>query len=242
MTDVNEARLEDYARTRDPALMAGLVEAYLPMSAAIARKFAGRGVEIEDLEQVAAMALMKAIERFEPERGWQFSTFAMPTIAGALRNHIRDQGSAIRLGRNVREGLVRLYRTQEALTREKRREPSMRELAAAMGVTDDELLMLLDARERFDTISLNASPEEDTPALEAYLGVTEGGYERVEQREWMNWVLSQVTPLEKRLLELRFQQRLNQRDTARALGVSQMRVSRMERRILQRLREADREY
>ena len=233
---MNDALLEAYARTRDADLLARLVEAYLPLSAAVARKFAGRGVELEDLEQVAAMALMKAIERFEPERELQFSTYAVPTIAGALRNHIRDQGNAIRLGRDVRAGVIRLYRTQERLTLELRREPSLRELAEAMAITGDELLMLLNARESVDTVSLNAAAE-DEQALEAYLGVREGGYERVEQKEWMDWVFSLVTPLEKRLLELRFQERLGQRDTARALGVSQMKVSRMERRVLQRLRE-----
>ena len=230
------AMLENYARTRDPDLMARLVEEHLPLCAAVARKFAGRGVELEDLEQVAAMALMKAIERFEPERGLRFSTFAVPTIAGALRNHIRDQGSALRMGRDVRAALTRLYRAQERLTLEKGREPSLRELAEALDLSGDELLRLLDAREKAETVSLNAAPE-DNQALENYLGVPESGYERVEQRAWMDWVFSLVTPQEKRLLELRFQERLSQRDTARALGVSQMRVSRMERRILARLKE-----
>ena len=228
--------LEAYARTRAPELMARLVEGYLPLCAAIAKKFAGRGIETDDLEQVAAMALMKAIERFEPERGLQFSTYAVPTIAGALRNHIRDQGSAVRMSRDLRAGLTRLARTQERLTRELRREPSMRELAAAMSLTDDELLALLDARENTESLSLNAVPE-DGKALEQYLSVPEDGYERVEQREWLNWVYSLVTPQERRLLELRFEERLGQRDTAQILGVSQMKVSRMERRLLQRLRE-----
>ena len=233
---MNEALLKEYARTRDPALMARLVEDYLPLSASVARKFAGRGVETEDLEQVAAMALMKAIERFEPERGWQFSSYAVPTIAGALRNHIRDQGSAIRVSRDVRAGLNRLYGAQDKLTLELGREPSLKELAAAMAITDDELIALLDARASAEVVSLNAAPENE-PGLEAYLGVAEGGYERVEQRAWMDWVLNLVTPMEKRLLELRFVERLGQRDTARILGVSQMRVSRMERRVLERLRE-----
>ena len=236
VTPVNEALLEAYARTRDPELMARLVENYLPLSAAVARKFAGRGVETEDLEQVAAMALMKAIERFEPERGWQFSSYAVPTIAGALRNHIRDQGSAIRMGRDVRAGLNRLYAAQERLTLELGREPSLKELAAAMEVSDDELLALLDARASAEVVSLNAAPENE-PGLEAYLGVRESGYERVEQRAWMDWVLNLVTPQEKQLLELRFLERLGQRETARMMGVSQMRVSRMERRVLERLRE-----
>ena len=227
--------LADYARTRDADLMARLVEGYLPLSNALARKLAGRGVELEDLEQVAAMALMKAIERFDPELGFQFSTFAVPTIVGELRRHIRDHANAIRLTRNVQEELSKLQRIQEQLVQKLRREPSLREIADAMGITDDHLLLLLDARGHTETVSLNAV-RDDKPALEAFFSVPEDGYERVEQRQWMDWVLSLVTPLEKQLLELRYRERMNQRDTARALGISQMRVSRMEQRVLNRLR------
>ena len=95
-----------------------LVEGYLPLSRAIARKFAGRGVEQEDLEQVAALALMKAVERFEPERGWQFSTFATPTIAGEVRNYLRDHGSMMRMSRDVRRELGRMQQTRDRLTQE----------------------------------------------------------------------------------------------------------------------------
>ena len=227
--------LAEYARTRDRSLMDRLVEGYLPLSNALARKFMGRGVELEDLEQVAAMALMKAIERFDPERGFQFSTFAVPTIVGDLRRQIRDHSNTIRLARNIHDELGKLQRTQDRLIQELRREPSLREIAAAMGISDDHLLLLLDARERTETLSLSAA-RDDKPALEAFFSVTEDGYERVEQRQWMDWVLSLVTPLEKQLLELRFRKRMNQRDTARALGISQMRVSRMEQRVLERLR------
>ena len=228
--------LEDYVRTRDPELMARLVEGYLPLSAAYARKFAGRGVELDDLEQVAAMALMKAIERFDPARGTKLSTYAVSGIVGALRNYVREQRGTLRMSQQARLELGRMYRAQEALTLEKGREPSLRELAEALEITQDALLRLLDARESDETVSLSEAVADDT-ALEAFLGVHERGYERVEQRAWMDWVLSLVTPQEKRLLELRFRERLGQRETARALGVSQMRVSRMERRVLQRLRE-----
>lgn len=229
--------LADYARTRDPALLARLVEAHLPLSRGLARRFAGRGVELEDLEQVAAMALMQAIERFEPERGLHFSTFATPTIAGALRNCLRDQAGLIRLGRDTQTSLAKLHRTREELTRSLGREPSLRELADAASLTPDELLALLDARESAEVASFNAPSEADGRALEDCLGAVEAGYERVEQRAWLDWVFSLVTPQEKRLLELRYLDRLGQRETAKALGVSQMQVSRMERRILQRLRQ-----
>ena len=231
--------LADYARTRDRDVMATLVEGYLPLCKAIAWKFRGQGVETEDLEQVAAIALMKAIERFEPERGFKFTTFAMPTIAGEVRNHIRDKGGAIRVNRDTRSRLFQLRKVTDQLTQQLQREPSLKEIAAAMAVTPDELLSLLDARDASDVMSMDAgmSPDEDAQRLEERLGVNDDGFERVEQQQWMQWVLKQVTPQERLLLEKRFIERLGQRDTAKALGVSQMQVSRMERKVLARLRE-----
>lgn len=229
----------EYARSRDHAVMARLVEENLPLSQAVARKFQGRGVEKDDLEQVAAMALMQAIERFDPERGLQFSTFALPTIAGSVRNYLRDRGSTIRLTRSLREQLTKLRRVSDELTRKLQREPSMRELAEAMELPPEELLTLLDARRAAQTVSLDAETSDDAeaPRLETFLGRLDEGYEQVEQAQWLNWVYGQVTPTEKLLLQKRFEERLGQRETARALGVSQMQVSRMERRLLTRLRE-----
>ena len=230
--------LESYARAPSPGLMEQLVEGYLPLSHAIARRFIGHGVELEDLQQVAAMALMKAIERFEPERGLKFSTFAAPTITGEVRNYIRDKGSMIRMSRDARSQLYRMQQVQDRLTQQLQREPSLREVADEMHVTYDELLTWLDQRETTDVSSLSETiSDDDDRGLEARLGVAEEGYEQVEQREWMKWVFSQVTPDERRLLELRFIHRLGQRETARLMNVSQMQVSRMERRVLARLRE-----
>ena len=231
--------LADYARTRDRDVMAALVEGYLPLCKAVARRFRGQGVETEDLEQVAAIALMKAIERFEPERGFKFTTFAMPTIAGEVRNHIRDKGSAVRVARDTRTRLFRLRKVADQLTQQLQREPSLKEIADAMQVTPDELLSLLDARDATDTLSMEAamSSDEDAQRLEEKLGVNDEGFEQVEQQQWMHWIFQQVTPQERLLLEKRYIERLGQRDTAKAMGVSQMQVSRMERRVLARLRD-----
>ena len=231
--------LADYARTHDRDLMAALVEGYLPLCRSIAWKFRGQGVETEDLEQVAAIALMKAIERFEPERGFKFTTFAMPTIAGEVRNHIRDKGGVIRVNRDTRSRLFQLRKVTDRLTQQLHREPSLKEIAAAMEITPDELLALLDARDASETLSMDAAmgSDEDAQRLEERLGVQDGGYERVEQQQWMKWVFQQVTPQERLLLEKRFIERLGQRETAKALGVSQMQISRMERKLLARLRE-----
>ena len=194
--------LADYAKTRDRDVLAQLVEGYLPLCRAIAWRFRGQGVEQEDLEQVAALALMKALERFEPERGFRFSTFAMPTIAGEVRNYLRDKGSAIRVSRDTRTRLYQLRKVQEQLTQQLQREPSLKETAAAMQITPDELLALLDARDASDTVSMDAAlgSDEDAQKLEARLGMRESGYEAVEQKQWMAWVFQQVTPQERLLL------------------------------------------
>ncbi len=216
-----------------------LVEGYLPLSRAIAGKFAGRGVETEDLEQVAALALMKAVERFDINRGLRFSTYATPTIAGEVRNYLRDKSTAIRLRRDTRSELYRMQQVRDQLTASLKREPSMMELAQAMNITPDRLLDLLDQRSAADMLSLSApaSPQEDAQSLEETLGSMEQGYEQVEQKDWMAWVRRQLTEREQTLLDLRFIRRMGQRDCAAALGVSQMQVSRMERKMLAKLRE-----
>ena len=215
------------------------MEGYLPLSRAIARKFAGRGVETEDLEQVAALALMKAVERFDVSRGLRFSTYATPTIAGEVRNYLRDKSTAIRLRRDARSELYRMQQVRDTLTAQLQREPSMMELAQAMEISPDSLLDLLDQRSAADMLSLSspASAQEDAQLLEETLGKMEQGYEQVEQREWMTWVRSLLTEKEQALLDLRFIRRMGQRDCAAALGVSQMQVSRMERKMLAKLRE-----
>jgi RNA polymerase sigma-B factor len=135
--------------------------------------------------------------------------------------------------------LYQLRKVADQLTQQLQREPSLKELADAMQVTPDELLSLLDARDAADPMSMDAamSSDEDAQKLEERLGVNESGFEEVEQRQWMQWVFQQVTPQERLLLEKRYIERLGQRETARAMGVSQMQVSRMERRVLAHLRD-----
>lgn len=229
--------LEQYAEHRSPALRDELVESYLPLARAVARRFEGRGAEREDLQQVASIALMKAVERFEPERGFRFVTYAIPTIAGDVRNYLRDKASGMRVPRDARQKLYKMQQIREQFEREHMREPSARELADAMQIPPDELLMLLDLRNQTDVASLDAPVSEESEAdLSAMLGTTDAGYERVEQAQWMSWILSKVDDKERQLLTLRYRDRLGQRETAKRLGVSQMQVSRMERRVLARLR------
>ena len=245
MDDVSlRALLEQYARAPEPRLLDSLVRELLPLSRSVARRCWRQGLELEDLEQVAAMALVKAIGRYEPERGLRFSTYAVPTILGEVRNYIRDKASPMRMARDTRSQLARLEQVSQRLAQEKGREPTLKELAAGMEIPDEALLSLLDERESSQVVSLDGAMNgdgEDERTLAEQLGVREDGYELVERQDWYAWALSCLNDSERELVRLRYEQRLGQRDTAKRLGVSQMQVSRVERRILEKLRRLSQE-
>ena len=229
--------LERYAASRDPALRDELFEHYLPLARAVARKFSGRGVETEDLEQVAGMALLKALERFDPARGFRFVTYAVPTITGDVRNYLRDKSGLMRMPRDMRQRLYQMTQEQERFEREHLRTPTAVELSARMGIAPEEFLALLALRPQNEAVSLDAPVgEEGDTQLSDLLGSTDDRFERMERSEWAQWLLSKVGDTERELLTLRYRDGLGQRETARRLGISQMQVSRLERRALSRLR------
>lgn len=229
--------LERYAASRDPALRDELFAHYLPLARAVARKFSGRGVETEDLEQVAGMALLKALERFDPARGFRFVTYAVPTITGDVRNYLRDKSGLMRMPRDMRQRLYQMTQEQERFEREHLRTPTAVELSERMGIAPEEFLALLALRTQNEAVSLDTPVgEEGDTQLSDLLGSTDDRFERMERSEWAQWLLSKVGDTERELLTLRYRDGLGQRETARRLGISQMQVSRLERRALSRLR------
>ena len=229
--------LERYAASRDPALRDELFEHYLPLARAGARKFSGRGGETEDLEQVAGMALLKALERFDPARGFRFVTYAVPTITGDVRNYLRDKSGLMRMPRDMRQRLYQMTQEQERFEREHLRTPTAVELSERMGIAPEEFLALLALRTQNEAVSLDTPVgEEGDTQLSDLLGSADDRFERMERSEWAQWLLSKVGDTERELLTLRYRDGLGQRETARRLGISQMQVSRLERRALSRLR------
>ena len=219
----------------EEALHAAL-SAALPLCALIARRFAGRGVEYEDLYQVASMACVSALRKFEPERGLKFTTFVTPTVTGAVRNYLRDKAELMRTPRGVREEGARLAAAREAFLRAQRREPSPRELAEQLGWELGRVLNALAAQASRQVASLEQKGE-DGLSLAERAPFWEAGFERTELRADLQKALTALTETEKTLLRLRFSRQMSQRDAAQALGFSQMQVSRMERRILAALRK-----
>lgn len=177
----------------------------------------------EDLEQVAAMGLLKALERYEPDRNLRFVTYAVPTITGDLRNYLRDKGSMVRAPRDARQRLYQLARLQERFEQEHLRTPSAMELAQEMGITPEEMIALINLKRQTEVVSLDAPVDETGETdLADLLGEDDPELERQERGQWMEWILSRVTPQEKQLLLLRYEERLGQRETAKRMGVSQM--------------------
>ncbi len=234
--DLIHETAREYALNPGEATLETATMAGLPLSYAIAARFAGRGVELEDLRQVAAMALVSALKGFDPSRGLRFTTYVTPTITGTLRNHIRDKALLVRTPRGLREQGIELDRMTEKLTQQLRREPLVPELAEALSWTVQRVLDVQAVRERSQIASFDA-PTESGLMLFDRLGDEESGYDAFESGQDLRRALTSLTETEKKLLSYRFEERLSQQATAKKMSMTQMQVSRMERRVLQMLKQ-----
>ncbi len=225
----------EYALKRTEEALGDAIQAALPLCALIARRFVGRGADYEDLYQVASMALVAALRGFDPERGLKFSTYVTPTITGTVRNYLRDKGGVMRTPRGLKEQAALLSREREALTRRLRREPTVRELADALVWPMARVLDILSAQENLNVASLD-EPTADGRMPAETMGFFDEGFEGVEKRSDLQNALKALSNDERMLLVLRFSQKLSQRETAQKLNMTQMQISRMERRALSTLR------
>jgi RNA polymerase sigma-B factor len=229
----------DFATNRDPGLRDQLIEAHLGLAEYLARRFANRGEPLDDLVQVASLGLVKAVERFDPGRGLEFTTFATPTIVGELKRHFRDKGWAVRVPRRVQELHLRVTGVVDELQLELGRSPTVAEIAVRAGTSEDEVIEAVDAGSAYRSTSLDASrgDDEESPGLLGQLGQLDPGLARAESRTGLNPLLRQLPDREQLMLYLRFYEGKTQSEIAQRLGISQMHVSRLLARSLERLRE-----
>ena len=217
-----------------------LVEQHLPLVEHLARRFRNRGEPYDDLVQVATIGLIKSVDRFDLERGVEFSTYATPTIVGEIKRHFRDKGWAVRVPRRLQELRLSLASATSELSQKQGRSPTVSELAAHLKITDEEVLEGLESANAYSTLSLDAgdsgSGDEPMPVAET-LGVEDEGLEGVEYRESLKPMLEQLPPREKKILMLRFFKNMTQSEIAAEIGISQMHVSRLLARTLAQLRE-----
>jgi RNA polymerase sigma-B factor len=226
------AKFHAFARSRDATIRAELTEAYLPLAAALAGRFAGRS-ELEDLEQAANLALVKAIDRFDPSRGFEFSTFAWATISGELKRHLRDRSWGIRVPRRVQEHFLTTARAVEELHQQLGRPPTVTELSALTGLDEDQTIEALEVRDLHRLPSLDA-PGNDSSSFEP--GQVDEAFEQSDDRDLLDRLMAQLPERERELLRLRFTEQLSQSDIAARIGISQMHVSRLLSSTIERLR------
>ncbi|SNS84820.1 RNA polymerase, sigma 28 subunit, SigD/FliA/WhiG [Actinomadura meyerae] len=216
-----------------------LVELHLPLVEYLARRFRNRGEWLDDLIQVATIGLIKSIDRFDLERGVEFSTYATPTIVGEIKRHFRDKGWAVRVPRRLQELKLSLTKAISDLAQREGRAPTVSELAAHLQMSEEEVLEGLESANAYSTVSLDApdSGDEDAPAVADSLGMVDESLEGVEYRESLKPLLEKLPAREKKILLLRFFGNMTQSQIAAELGISQMHVSRLLARTLAQLRE-----
>jgi RNA polymerase sigma-B factor len=220
-------RFAEYRRTNDRHLRNEIVQHYLRLAEFLARRFMHRGEPLDDLRQVALVGLIKAVERFDPERGLQFSSFATPTISGELKRHFRDRGWAVRVPRRIQELHLELDRTTAALNQELGRPPTTAEIAARAGVTEEDVLESMEAGSLYRLTSIDASPDDEGLTISSRLGEDDPSFGGVEDRVEVEALLDLLPERERRIVALRFFDGLTQSEIAEQVGVSQMHVSRL---------------
>jgi RNA polymerase sigma-B factor len=232
-----ERMLARYAVSRDPHLRDALVERYMPLARRLALRYRNTSEPLDDLMQVAAMGLIKAIDRFEPGRGTAFSSFAVPTILGELRRHLRDHSWTVRVPRDTQELSQRLDKASDRLAADLGRAPTVGELAAELGTSEEQLLDAHQARHAHSPASLEApvGSEDGLLVLADVLGADDDRLERAEAAVLVDHYLDALPPRSRAILRLRFQQELMQREIGDLMGLSQMHVSRLIRQSLEDL-------
>lgn len=235
--EVNEL-FKRYKETGDIALRNQIAEKYLYIADILAKKFVGRGVEYDDLKQVASLALLRGIDRFDPDLGMQFTTFITPTITGEIKNYFRDKSRMVKLPRRLGEISVAVKKYSAQYESEKGIKPSVKQIAIALKLTEEEVVNALEIGGVVSLDSMaNSADDENEASLYSLLGGEEEGYERFEIKEVLKSAMRDFSDTEKALVKYRYFDGLSQSETAKRLGVSQMFVSRMERKLLSALKE-----
>src|SRR5512132_3645986 len=240
VSESDKILLRRYHEEGDLQAREQLIEQYMSLVRSLARRYSYRGEQLEDLVQIGAIGLIKAIDRFDLNRGVELTTYATPNIIGEIKRHFRDKGWSVRVPRGLQELNVQLSRLVEQLTVQLGRSPTIPELAKAAEVSDEEVLEALESGRAYSSLSLSAGPGQDEDGdldpLES-LGTEEHEYEVSEDRAILEPGFRVLEERERTILHLRFFKGLTQSQIAQEVGISQMHVSRLIRRSLEKIRE-----
>jgi RNA polymerase sigma-B factor len=231
-----------FRRTRDPRALELLVRRFLPLARSLARRYYCGGEPLEDLEQVASLGLVKAVQRYDERRGVSLSSYAVPTIIGELKRYYRDHVWAVHVPRGIQERALAVNRATRELSERTGRMPTVGELAERLQLDEQDVLDALEAYMGFDAVSLdapaNAGDEPEPQPRGETIGCVDNGYERADDRLTINAAVRTLAPRERRILRMRVIEDRTQADIAARILVSQMQVSRLLRRTLDRLQDS----
>lgn len=227
-----------YRESGDEALRSRLVERYSGLAASIARRFEHRGVPLDDLVQVAQIGVINAVDRFDPERGAAFATYATPTVLGEIKRHFRDKTWAVRVPRGMKDLHIRVAPALAELRQTLGRSPTILEIAEHLGTSEEELLEAMEAGAAYQPDSIDAASQDgDHPGLGEVASRSDAGDESLDARVTVRSLMSQLPDRERTVVFLRYFEDLTQAEIAERVGVSQVHVSRILRQALDRLRQ-----
>lgn len=230
-------KLRAYARTHDRALRDEIIAAHLDLVAHLARRFVRRSEAYDDLVQAGSIGLIKAVDGFDPDLGFEFAAYASKTIVGELKRHFRDKGWSVRAPRRVQELYLGLGLVVDELSQRLGRSPTVRELAAETGASEEDVIEALEAGHAYRSASLDAPGPEGEP-LTSRLGHLDRSYDKVDERDLLLPHIDALPKRERLILHLRFVEDLTQSEIAARIGISQMHVSRLLARSLAKLHDA----
>lgn len=233
---VNEL-FERYKESGDIALRNQIAEKYLYIADILAKKFVGRGVEYDDLRQVAAFALLRGIDRFDPSLGMQFTTFITPTITGEIKNYFRDKSRMVKIPRRLSEISVQVKKYAAEYEAQNGVKPKVKEIAEGLQISEEDVVHSLEVGGTVSLDSMASGEDGENTSLYSLIADDEDKYEEFEIKETLRSAMKEFSDTEKALVKYRYIDALSQSETAKRLGVSQMFVSRMERKVLAKLKE-----
>ena len=246
MADSAEERalFRKFRETGDREIRNEIVEKYLYIVNILVKKYLNKGVEYDDLYQVGSMALVLAAERYDPDKGVDFPAFATPTILGEIKRYFRDKGWAMKVPRKMKDLSVRIPKAQQDLETKLGRTPKVSELAEVLGVSEETVLEALESGRAYSAFSLQQGMEEGDSAtgsgaafMERYTGEEDSAFDTFENADFLERTMQSFSPEEKRFCSMRFVEGKTQQQIAEELGVSQMTVSRIERKIKAKFKE-----
>jgi RNA polymerase sigma-B factor len=237
--EVLKKKFVEYRETKSRPLRNELIEAHKSLAMHLARRFANRGEPFDDLLQVAYLGMLKAVERFDPDRNLEFSTFATATVEGELKRHFRDRTWSVRVPRRPQELHLRLGNAINDLSQRLKRPPRIPELAEELGVNDEDVLEAMEVGGAYRSTSIDSRPNEnsETLTLEGRLGEDDHGFDLAEHRVLLERVIEELPEREQTIIRLRFFDEMTQTEIAQQVGISQMHVSRLLARTLSILRD-----